>query len=327
MDLHVAPDRLSPVSDRAGAQRAVLQAFADGGEDAVLVLVLGTVGSTWSKPGDALYVDAQRQVGWLSGGCLEPALLEWARLAAQVGAPQLHEIDTRDDADRLVGSGLGCRGRLLLLMLPRRSLDPGARALLAAPLAQRALRIGSITGGLRLDDGERRAEIALDASAPAEPIQIQIAALPLCWLLGCGPESAALIALLRMQGWFVHALEQRPRWRALAALADQHHDLALDAALPLLRSLRPRAVVIASHSFERDHAALQLLAQCPPPCIELLGPPARRDELLSLLDRDQRVALQPVLHAPAGLDLGGRGAEAIALSICARLEQFRHGRG
>jgi xanthine dehydrogenase accessory factor len=57
-----------------------------------------------------------------------------------------------------------------------------------------------------------------------------------------------------------------------------------------------------------------------------LGPPARREELLAQLDADGRRALEPRLHGPAGLDLGGEGAEAIALSIAADLLRHVSGR-
>jgi xanthine dehydrogenase accessory factor len=56
--------------------------------------------------------------------------------------------------------------------------------------------------------------------------------------------------------------------------------------------------------------------------VGLLGPPARRDELLARLDASERDALRARLRAPLGLPLGGEGPEAIALAIAAELQKF-----
>jgi xanthine dehydrogenase accessory factor len=66
-----------------------------------------------------------------------------------------------------------------------------------------------------------------------------------------------------------------------------------------------------------------MLAGTPIPFIGLLGPPRRRDDLFKLLTPGQRAALDPRLRAPVGLDLGGQGPEAIALSIAAQLQSWR----
>ena len=59
--------------------------------------------------------------------------------------------------------------------------------------------------------------------------------------------------------------------------------------------------------------------------IGLLGPAARRDRLLSELGESAR-ALAARLHGPAGIDIGGRGPAAIALSIVAEIQGVLQGR-
>jgi xanthine dehydrogenase accessory factor len=76
-----------------------------------------------------------------------------------------------------------------------------------------------------------------------------------------------------------------------------------------------------SHRADIDLEALAALAASTIPYIGLLGPPARRDELLARLGDDERAALQRRLRAPVGLRLGGDGPEAIALAIAAELQQ------
>ena len=54
--------------------------------------------------------------------------------------------------------------------------------------------------------------------------------------------------------------------------------------------------------------------------VGLLGPVGRRERLISELG-DEADKLAGRLHGPAGLDIGGRGPAAIALSIAAQLQK------
>jgi xanthine dehydrogenase accessory factor len=61
------------------------------------------------------------------------------------------------------------------------------------------------------------------------------------------------------------------------------------------------------------------------PLVGLLGPPARRDELLAELAPECVAKLSERLEGPIGLLLGAHGPAAVALSIAARLTQrFGH---
>jgi len=80
-DLSAAPGFLAERSPRGVLETALTRVRA--GEHAVLALVLETDGSTYAGAGDMVLFCNGSQVGWLSGGCLEPEL---ARRAEQVSA-------------------------------------------------------------------------------------------------------------------------------------------------------------------------------------------------------------------------------------------------
>ena len=80
------------------------------------------------------------------------------------------------------------------------------------------------------------------------------------------------------------------------------------------------------HNFELDLEALLALAPVPVPFVGLLGPVRRREDLFRVLPEALHASLRPRLQSPVGLDLGGRGADAIALSIAAQLQAWWHGR-
>lgn len=91
-------------------------------QHAVLALVLETDGSTYAGAGDMVLFCNGGQVGWLSGGCLEPELARRAEQVSAAGRVDWIEIDTRSDDDLLSGSALGCRGRLRIALLPLRAM-------------------------------------------------------------------------------------------------------------------------------------------------------------------------------------------------------------
>ena len=313
----------------AGNPRAVLDASVASirrGDRGVLALVLETEGSTYAGVGDMVLFDDDLQVGWLSGGCLEPQLAKRARAVADAGAVDWVEIDTRSDDDLLAGSALGCRGRLRIAMLPLRSM-PGVEALIDAWLRDGVplrANIGA-DGTVVFDAGSQHARWSLDMhgqywSGDAASWRLSLSRLPRLLILGAGPETPTLIPLLRELGWWVCLAERRARWSDTGMSVDARLQLDPVAAL---HDATPDAVLVMHHDFELDREALDALAGVDIDFIGLLGPRRRRDDLFKLLTPNQRESLTPRLRSPVGLDLGGRGPQAIALSIAAQLQQWR----
>lgn len=313
----------------AGNPRLVMEAVAASirhGLRGVLALVVETEGSTYAGVGDMVLFDDDVQVGWLSGGCLEPQLAKRARDVAASGHIDWVEIDTRSDDDLLAGSALGCRGRLRVAMLPLRSL-PGIDALIDAWLRAGVSLHASIgsDGKVAFHAGSQHARWSLATHGQHWPVdaatwRLSLPRLPRLLILGAGPETPTLIPLLRELGWWVCLAERRARWNGAGTSADTCLQVAPAAAL---REAGVDAVLVMHHDFELDRDALDALAATDIHFIGLLGPRRRRDDLFKLLTPGQRKSLMPRLRSPVGLDLGGRGPQAIALSIAAQLQQWR----
>lgn len=308
--------------------RAAHAALA-AGQGGCLALVVETEGSTYAGAGALAFFGEHAQAGWLSGGCLEPEIAVQARRATAHGQLGWMELDTREDAALFSGAASGCRGRLRLALLPLAALD-GLQPVLRDWLhGGHALRFAlGLDGQVRAASrGERIWR--LDAAAPAwqgPAVQwaLEVPRPPEVLLLGAGPEAATLLPLLRALGWHVAVAERRLRWQAQDGMPfDAWHGLAPAQAVA---AAAPRdAALVMHHSFELDLEALEALAATAVPFVGLLGPVRRRDDLLGLLPPAQRAGLLARLHAPVGLDLGGRGPEAIALSIAAQLQTLRAG--
>lgn len=307
---------------------AVAQALGEDAAAATLAVVVDTEGSTYAHAGAmALFGGAQGQVGWLSGGCLEPDIERRAGEAARAGVLDWMDIDTRDDEDLLAGSAVGCRGRLHLALWPLARAH-GLLELMQAWQQQRLpLQLNfAANGDIHARVGEQQATWRLPVTGEAasrEGYRLSIAPPPRVLVFGGGPESPLLLPLLRQLGWQVVLVERRPRWRPQAEFADEAWELTPTQAAARLEA--DDAVVVMHHHFELDREALAALAERAPAYLGLLGPSRRRDDLFRVLPAPAREALRACLRSPVGLPLGGQGAEAIALSIAAQLQAHRHG--
>jgi xanthine dehydrogenase accessory factor len=300
------------------------------GDSAALVVVVETEGSTYVSPGAmALFGAREGQVGWLSGGCLEPEIERRAHDAVAHSRIEWMDIDTRDDEDLIGGSALGCRGRLRLALLPLAALRGWPALVEAWRQGRGALRLSvSSEGAVSAGVGELKQRWRMDAAhseefhASAARWNLAVSAPPAVLVFGAGPETPTLLPLLRNLGWMTTLVERRARW-----LTEAHHADALIEASPEAAVSMPGqafdAALVMNHNFEMDREALYALAAVELPFVGLLGPVRRREDLFRVLPATARETLLPRLRSPIGLKLGGQGPEAIALSIAAQLQAYR----
>ncbi|HEX5693022.1 MAG TPA: XdhC family protein, partial [Arenimonas sp.] len=292
------------------------------GQPFALALVTDTEGSTYRKPGAlALVAGNGERSGTLSGGCLEPALEALAARVIASGDPEAAVFDTRDDDDLLFGSGSGCRGRMRVLAWPL----PGAGEVLLERLQAAYAAHEPLALWVDVDTPVAGRLVFVAADAGPRAVRVLIAPVPRLLLLGAGPEAPPLLHLARTLGWLADVADHRPALLQAERLTGAS-SLQAGRAAQALSQLKtsPDAVLVMTHLAGADLEALRALAALDVPYVGLLGPPARRDELLAQLSHEEREALRPRLHAPAGMPLGGHGAEAIALAIAADLQRHFH---
>jgi xanthine/CO dehydrogenase XdhC/CoxF family maturation factor len=125
----------------------------------------------------------------------------------------------------------------------------------------------------------------------------------------------------------VTVIDRRPALLAPERFAAAVRRLHADAQDPALRAaLHDRChVVVMTHNYADDRQYLQALLPTAVPYIGLLGPRQRSARLLEHLGINRPADLQRI-HAPVGLDLGGEGAEQVALSIVSEVLAVHAGR-
>jgi len=335
------------------------QRLRDRKEAIVLCTIVETEGSTYRKSGARMLVDAHgNYYGVLGGGCFEGDLVERARAAIACGAPALVEYDMRGDEDLIWGLGLGCNGLVKLLLEPLSpENDYQPMSLLAnavaamEPIVIATCFEGAAIGRSLAARSNRLDDLGLDpARYPAlaekcrqrfregrpcvtelgDGSRVLVDAIPRqhhLLIVGAGPDAVPMARAAADLHWRVTVADHREQNPGAGHFPDtvrQVHtapeDLGETVSLDTVA-----AVLVMTHNFVADTGFLRSLATAPPRYIGLLGPTARRSKLLEELTEPQRVALEPYIRGPVGLDIGGDSPASIALAAIAEIHAVLEG--
>jgi xanthine dehydrogenase accessory factor len=258
---------------------------ARAGDPFALATLVSTKGSSFRLRGARMLIHADgARAGGLSAGCIEDEVARHAREVMVTGRARLVTFDTR--------LRYGCHGTIGILVEP---LPAGLMPELSEHFrARRPCRLLTRYAGEYL--GTRALEFeAGDDEGFTQWINPAIRLL----LLGDGAESLALEAQAALLGWEVRQVE-----------AEEFSADLVDART---------AVVLATHNYGRDYAALRQLLPLPLNYLGLVGSRRRRDDLLFDVLQDG-LSVNASLFAPVGLHLGADSPEEIALSIAAEIQ-------
>jgi len=169
---------------------------------------------------------------------------------------------------------------------------------------------GSMTIGLQM----------LTAKDDYAPLQIPTPTQLL--VLGAGLDAVPLARLANEMGWQCTVVDHRPAYIERGDFPEEcaKHCIAATALNDTVVVDDFDAVVVMSHHLESDREYLRQIAGRDVGYAGLLGPAGRRDRLVSEIG-DAAEALRDTLQGPAGLSLGGRGPEVVALSIVAQIQE------
>jgi len=160
--------------------------------------------------------------------------------------------------------------------------------------------------------------------SPAGAWSLEVARPPLRLVLfGAGPDAVPVVRLATLLGWDVDVVDHRPAYARAERLpgARVQHARAEDAVAQAGVDV-DSFVLVMTHHYDVDRTLLAGLLATPAPYVGVLGPKQRLDDLVADLGAQGTPVAEEDrarLHGPAGLDLGGEGPEAIALSLLAQV--------
>jgi xanthine/CO dehydrogenase XdhC/CoxF family maturation factor len=306
------------------------------GNAAALVTLIGSEGSSYRRTGARMLVSHDgSSIGSISGGCLEAEVARKARWIVRSG-PVVKRFSTLFDNTAEIPFGLGCGGTLDLLF---ESTDTAEAAALLHALRDSLLGLRRHVITWAAEPGNSLRRTVFDESGTAlfsseggplgvvrfaewlEPPQRLL-------LLGAGDDAQPMARFADLLGWTIRVFDGR----AQLARTERFPTAELVSSRSSFETEIPRqedAVIIMTHSYEQDRAWLTEVLPHHPRYLGLLGSRHRS----SLLVTEAAAALGWTLEdacqnlfAPVGLDLGGDGAEAIALATIAEIQACCEGK-
>ena len=340
-------------------------ALADANDDFVIATVVHTQGSTPQKPGAALLVrNDGSTVGTLGGGCVEGDIWFAAKEALRERSGPLYKRYFLNE-DIAARDGLVCGGSMFFYIQPYADAAPSARALAAEIAAAYAggpsLAVATLVSSGRLPVGARvvvresappegslgdpgldaqAIEAARDATPMGKTARIRTEqgdevfvegytapALLVC--VGGGHVNLQVARLAQMMGFRVMVTDDRREF----ANAERFPMAESVSVAPYSEGLRAfpitpnAAIVVGTRGHHFDDDATEAAARSNAGYVGLLG--SKRKTIMiyeSLLRKGVPEARLREIHAPIGLDVGGRSPEEIALSIIAEIVAWRNDR-
>ncbi len=331
------------------------------GKRVALATVVSVKGSAPRETGATLAVNENGEIaGSVSGGCVEPAVIEEGLRAIRTGAPKLLQfgISEEENVERI---GLSCGGEIRVFVERMEGMEPLLGALRAErPIARSVVIAGSPSqlvgrqlfveeqgkpGGslgepvldvMTADDAREALRTGAAGSKTlqheAEKVEVFTAPYPSprhLIIVGAGHISQPLAKIAKVLGYRVTVVDARAAFNTADRLPDAD-ELILewpDEALERLPLTSATAVAVLTHDDKFDVPALATALRSPSVgYVGAIGSRGTRERRNARLREagvtDEQIAR---IHGPIGLDIGARNPEEIALAIMAQIVAARNG--
>jgi len=335
------------------------QSLKDDEQEFVLATIIDTSGSTYRKAGARLLITkAGNFYGLLGGGCFESDLLEHALQVFVSKQTNTLFYDMRGPEDLVWGLGLGCNGAVKIrleylsketdftpLSVIEKGLDSKQECVVATVCESDHPSILSdqhylLSTDQEIDDDQTipgpflQAAVETLATGTSSLLSIdvdghQIQTFMSCVMpptrlviIGGGPDCVPVIKTASLLGWDITVIDYRDNYSNPENFPEANNVInstpeQLDSTIDITNV---DAVVLMTHKYEYDLRYLKNLINTSIPYIGLLGPTARKNELLRLLEDDITIEKNERIYGPVGMNIGGELPEEIALSLIAEIQ-------
>ena len=336
---------------------SAFQSLKKPGAEFVLATIVETQGSTYRKAGARMLItQSGSYCGLLGGGCFESDLIEHANKVFTSRTPRELYYDMRSPEDLVWGLGLGCNGAVRIWLEhvsadndyePMQILETALAT--ESPSVLITTLIIDMTGSAHHylfgdsdkvpvehnppDEFVEQATITLKTGGAAlatirtgtgdvtaffnrltPPVHLLI--------IGGGPDALPVTLQARLLGWHVSVVDYRENYSNQENFPSAHRVICAtpEQLVDKVDLSKIDAVVLMTHKYEYDLRYLQHLTHSSLRYIGLLGPTARRNELLRAAGAGIQKELSGRVYGPVGLDIGGEMPEEITLALLAEIQ-------
>ena len=299
------------------------------GKKAVFVSVVALQGSSYRKPGVRMIISENGDsVGAVSGGCVENEIERQAQSVFKTGKPKIITYDGR--------LRIGCEGIIHILIEPIYVSDELFHDFQSVLQSRKNFRMDSFYYSevgeyenvgtsitLKNKTWQLNPSFNLDQVEDQKCFSQTFDPLFQLFIFGAEHDAVQLCQSAKLLGWEVTVVASPDEAKScdyfpgasslIAPTFDNIDTTAMD---------EQTAVVLMTHSFNKDVQYLMALRNTGPAYIGLLGSISRRERVLSMLleySPDTPIEFLDQIHGPAGLNIGAIGAPEIAVSILAEI--------
>ena len=343
---------------------ADVERWQAAGERIARATVVSVTGSAPRGLGAVLAVSERGEIsGSVSGGCVEPAVIEEGMRAIRTGRPSLlkYGITEEQNVEQI---GLSCGGEIRVFVERLDEFEGLARALHAqkpvvqatiitssdpsSPLRGQRLLVpesGSPQG--TLSDAALAATVTEEARSllrsgtsatreysvgPDTTVEVFFGVYPsppTLLIVGAGHVTIPLTRLAKVLGYRTVVMDAREAFATTERLPEADELLVEwpDEAMERLAITSATAVAVLTHDDKFDVPALQVALNSPAYYVGAIGSRGTREQ------RDRRLREAGVtdeqiarIYGPIGLNIGARTPEEIALAILAQVVAARNGK-
>ena len=302
------------------------------GRRVAIATVVERRGSAPRDPGASLALNDLGEIaGSVTGGCVEPSVIQEAQQVLDGEAPRVREYGIADDAAFEVG--LSCGGTVGILIAPLDlSLVPSLQQAVAA---DRAVALTMVASGERIGAQElherpagsvaRLLEAGESALTSVDGEAVFVHALtprPAMYVFGAIDHAAALARVGKLLGYRVTVCDARAAF-VTAERFPEADELVVEWPDRFLRNAAVDAgtvICVLTHDEKFDVPALVAALETPAVYIGAMG------SKVTTADREERLRAEGVddaglgrIHAPIGLAIGARSPEEVAVAIGAEI--------
>ncbi len=319
-------------------------------EKMALASVVNVEASSYRRIGARMLVQSSGiWIGGISGGCLEGDALRRSQKAIFDNKVTSVIYDTMEDDNNQIGVGLGCNGRIEVLLTP---IDPSnstneieiLRGICDDTKANIMLKVVrhpsenmlGITSLLKPDEhqnefaGVNLSQLQMDInlvkqkhkaklfSYEKDTIHILIEFIrpeTQLILVGDNYDIYSMLGIAKQLGWR-STLMGKTKKLSKEAYNLAYKVLALDDfdKIPVNEYT---AILLMSHDYKIDLKLLKYFKNLNPAYLGILGPKTRFEKLQQDISKD--ISKLDFIHSPTGLEIGAESPEEIALSICSEI--------
>ncbi|MDT0552630.1 XdhC family protein [Urechidicola vernalis] len=299
------------------------------GVNVVLATVVSLKGSSYRRPGVRMLLSEKGNwVGAVSGGCVEKEVLFQAKSVFETHESKLMSYDGR--------FRLGCEGILYILLEPLSLSNEFIYAFEEVLNSRTTFNCESyfkmegdtligLGSQLIINDRSYSLTQCVEVSNKDEFDCFSQSFSPIfqLYIFGAEHDAVQLCKMATQIGWQVHIIAPPDEAKSL-----EYFKGAISLNTPIYENIdtskfdNETAVVLMTHSFNKDIQYLMALKDVNPCYMGLLGPSHRRERIFSKLVEylpDVEPEFFENIYGPMGVDIGAESASEIALSILAEI--------